>query len=151
MYGKNRVLFMDELAKRILHRRQLEEQEKKPVIPYNPCIGMSSEEMSRFVMHLMDQLDAIREELKRANETISSNTLEQQRLNALVLSLTEQLHDARQTNAELSQIIADLQSSARVSRKLRFDSSSQKGCKQVDEISGRDDNKDDFDGTSLNL
>ena len=142
---------MDELAKRILHRRQLEEQEKKPVIPYNPCIGMSSEEMSRFVMHLMDQLDAIREELKRANETISSNTLEQQRLNALVLSLTEQLHDARQTNAELSQIIADLQSSARVSRKLRFGSYSQKGCKQVDEISGRDDNKDDFDGTSLNL
>ena len=121
------------------------------VAPYNPCIGMSSEEMSRFVMHLMDQLDAIREELKRANETISSNTLEQQRLNALVLSLTEQLHDARQTNAELSQIIADLQSSARVSRKLRFGSSSQKGCKQVDEISGRDDNKDDFDGTSLNL
>lgn len=83
---------------------------------------MSSEEMSRFVMHLMDQLDAIREELKRANETISSNTLEQQRLNALVLSLTEQLHDAQQTNAELSRIIADLQSSARVSKKLRFGS-----------------------------
>ena len=144
MYGKNRVLFMDELAKRILHRRQLEEQEKKPVIPYNPCIGMSSEEMSRFVIHLMEQLDAIREELRVSNA-------EQQRLNALVLSLTEQLHDARQTNAELSQIIADLQSSARVSRKLRFGSSSQKGCKQVDEISGRDDNKDDFDGTSDSL
>lgn len=62
----------------------------KPVVSYNPCIGMSSEGMSRFVMHLMEQLNAIREELKRVNETISSNTLEQQRLNALVLSLTEQ-------------------------------------------------------------
>lgn len=64
-------------------------------------------------------------------------------MNALVLSLTEQLHDAQQTNAELSQIIADLQSSARVSKKLRFGSFNQKGCKQVDEISGRGDNKGD--------
>lgn len=135
---------MDELAKRILHRRQLEEQENKPAVPYNPCVGMSSEEMSRFVMHLMGQLDAIREELRVSNA-------EQQRLNALVLSLTEQLHDAQQTNAELSLIIADLQSSARVSKKLRFGSSSQKGCKRVDEISGRDDSKDDFDGTSDSL
>ena len=72
---------MDELAKRILHRRQLEEQEKKPAVPYNPCVGMSSEEMSRFVMHLMEQLDAIREELRVSNA-------EQQRPSALVMSLT---------------------------------------------------------------
>lgn len=26
----------------------------KPVVSYNPCIGMSSEGMSRFVMHLME-------------------------------------------------------------------------------------------------
>ena len=71
---------------------------------------MSSEEMSRFVMHLMEQLDAIREELKRANETISSNTLEQQRLNALVLSLTEQLHESRQSIADRDRIIENLQS-----------------------------------------
>ena len=106
---------------------------------------MSPDEMSRFVMHLMEQLDAIREELKRANETIASNTLEQQRLSALVLSLTEQLHEAQQTNAEQSRIITDLQSSLRVSNKHRFGSSSQKGCKALDEVSSRDDNKDDFD------
>ena len=90
---------------------------------------MSPDEMSRFVMHLMEQLDAIREELKRANETIASNTLEQQRLNALVLSLTNQLHDARQTITNLTRKNEDLQSSARVSKKHRFGSSSQKGCK----------------------
>lgn len=71
---------------------------------------MSSEEMSRFVMHLMGQLDAIREELRVSNA-------EQQRLNALVLSLTEQLHEPQQANTELSRIIVDLQSSARVSKK----------------------------------
>ena len=81
---------------------------------------MSSEEMSRFVMHLMEQLDAIREELKRANETISSNTLEQKRLNALVLSLTEQLHESRQSIADKERIIEELKSSVRVSKKQRF-------------------------------
>ena len=76
--------------------------------------------MSRFVMHLMEQLDAIREELKRANETISSNTLEQQRLNALVLSLTEQLHESRQSNADKDCAIEDLQSLARVYKEQRL-------------------------------
>lgn len=51
--------------------------------------------MSRFVMHLMGQLDAIREELRVSNA-------EQQRLNALVHSLTEQLHESRQSNADLA-------------------------------------------------
>lgn len=71
---------------------------------------MSSEEMSRFVMHLMEQLDAIREELRVSNA-------EQQRLTALVLSLTEQLHESRQINADKDCIIEDLKSSVRVSNK----------------------------------
>ena len=117
----------------------------KLVVPYNPCVGMSSEKISRFVMHLMEQLDAIREELKRANETIFSNTLEQQRLNALLLSLTEQLYESQRMNADKDRVIEDLKSSVRVSKKHRFGSSSQKGCKALDDVSGRDDNKDDFD------
>lgn len=69
--------------------------------------------MSRSVMHLMEQLDAIREELRVSNA-------EQQRLNALVLSLTEQLHESRQSNADKDRIIENLQSSVRVSNKHRF-------------------------------
>ena len=82
-------------------------------LPYNPCVGMSSEEMSRFVMHLMGQLDAIREELRVSNA-------EQQRLNALVLSLTEQLHESRQSIADKERIIEELKSSVPASRKQRF-------------------------------
>ncbi len=82
-------------------------------VPYNPCIGMSSEEMSRFVMHLMEQLDAIREELRVSNA-------EQQRLNALVLSLTEQLHESRQSIADKERIIEELKSSVPASKKQRF-------------------------------
>ena len=74
---------------------------------------MSSEEMSHFVMHLMDQLDAIREELRVSNA-------EQQRLNALVLSLTEQLHESRQSIADKERIIEELNSSVPTSKKQRF-------------------------------
>ena len=64
---------MDELAKRILYRKQLESQENKPAVPYNPCVGMSSEEMSRFVMHLMEQLDAIKGEIQKKDGSLVGN------------------------------------------------------------------------------
>ena len=131
---------MEELAKRILHLKQLEKLEQQPAVPYNPCDGMSSEETSRFVLFLMEQLESIKEELR-------NSTAEQKRLNALVLSLTEQLHAAQQTIAEQSRTIENLMSSARVSKKNRFGSSSQKGTGKTPEVSGCNDNKDDFDGT----
>lgn len=62
---------------------------------------------------LLEQLAGIKGELKAA-------TSEQKRLNALVLSLTNQLHEALQANAELVRKNEDLQSSARVSKKHRL-------------------------------
>ena len=87
---------------------------------------------------MLEQLAGIKEDLKTA-------TSEQKRLNTLVLSLTEQLHETQQANADKDRVIEDLKSSARVSKKLRLGSSSQKSCKAVDDVFGRDDNKDDFD------
>ena len=95
---------------------------------------MSPEEMNRYIQflfeqiqqkdaqhkELLEQLAGIKEELKRANETISSNTSEQQRLSTLVMSLTNQLHEAQQTITDLSRKNEDLQSSARVSKKHRL-------------------------------
>lgn len=126
---------------------------------------MSPEEMSRYIQflfeqiqqkdaqhkELLEQLAGIKEELKRANETISSNTSEQQRLSTLVLSLTNQLYEAQQTITDLARKNEDLQSSLRVSNKHRFGSSSQKCRRKTDEVPGRDDGKDDFDGTSDSL
>ena len=88
---------------------------------------------------LLEQLAGIKEDLKAA-------TSEQKRLNALVLSLTEQLYESQRINADKDRIIEDLKSSARVSKKHRFGSSSQKRKGAVEEALGRDDNKDDFDG-----
>ena len=63
---------------------------------------------------------------------------EQKRLNALVLSLTNQLNEALQANAEQSRIIADLQSSLRISKKHRFGSPSQKGITKTKDVTSHD-------------
>ena len=109
---------LDELQRRILHRQELERLESMPPKSYNPSEGMSPEEMSRYIQflfeqiqqkdaqhkELLEQIAGIKSELKQANT-------EQKRLNALVLSLTNQLNEALQANAEQSRIITDLQSS----------------------------------------
>ena len=109
------------------------------------------EEMHRYIQSLFTQLEDIKEELRRANATIAENASEQKRLNALVLSLTNQLNDALQANKELSRKLEDKESASRVSRKHRFGSSSQKGVVKKEEVIGRDDDKDDFDGTAASI
>ncbi len=81
----------------------------------------------------------IRNELKSTSSELKRSNSEQKRLNALVLSLTTQLHEFQQSNAEQSRIIADLQSSLRVSKKHRLGSPSQKGITNKKDVSGRDD------------
>ena len=110
---------------------------------------MSPDEMSKFIQFLFTQLEEIKEELQRANATIAENASEQKRLNALVLSLTNQLNDALRLNREQALKIANLEASSRISKKHRFGSSSQKGIVKKEEVSGRDDDKDDFDGTAV--
>lgn len=105
---------------------------------------MSPEEMHRYIQFLFTQLEDIKEELRRANAMIAENASEQKRLNALVLSLTNQLNDALQKIQNLLLENESLKSSLRVFKKQRFGSSSQKGTIKKEEVSGRDDDKDDF-------
>ena len=112
---------------------------------------MSPEEMHRYIQFLFTQLEDIKEELRRANAIIAENASEQKRLNALVLSLTNQLNDALQKIQNLLLENESLKSSLRVFKKQRFSSSTQKGIVKKEESNGRDDGKDDFDGTSANV
>lgn len=149
---------LDELQRRILHRQELERLESMPPKSYNPSEGMSPEEMSRYIQflfeqiqqkdvqhkELLEQIAGIKGELQQANS-------EQKRLNALVLSLTNQLNEALQANNELTFKLSNLEAASRLSKKQRFGSSSQKGILQKEEVMGRDDDKDDFDGTASSL
>lgn len=78
---------------------------------------MSPEEMNRYIQFLFKQLEEIKEELQRANATIAENASEQKRLNALVLTLTNQLNDSLQLNREQALKIANLEASFRVLKK----------------------------------
>ena len=142
---------LDELQRRILHRQELERLESMPPKSYNPSEGMSPEEMSRYIQFLFNQLEEIKEELRRANTTIAENASEQKRLNALVLSLTNQLNEALHNLQELQRENEDLKASVRISKKHRFGSPSQKGITKTKDVAGRDDGKDDFDGTTGSL
>ena len=73
--------------------------------------------MNRYIQFLFKQLEEIKEELQRANATIAENASEQKRLNALVLSLTNQLNDSLQLNREQALKIANLEASFRVLKK----------------------------------
>ena len=149
---------LDELQRRILHRQELERLESMPPKSYNPSEGMSPEEMSRYIQflfeqiqqkdvqhkELLEQIAGIKGELQQANS-------EQKRLNALVLSLTNQLNEALHNLQELQRENEDLKASARISKKHRFGSPSQKGITKTKDVAGRDDGKDDFDGTTSSL
>ena len=78
---------------------------------------MSPEEMNRYIQFLFKQLEEIKEELQRANATIAENASEQKRLNALVLTLTNQLNDSLQLNREQALKIAHLEAFFRVLKK----------------------------------
>lgn len=88
---------------------------------------MSPEEMSRYIQFLFEQIqqkDAQHKELLELlagiQEELKISNSEQKRLGALVLFLTNQLHEAQQTITDLVQKNEDLQSSLRVSNKYRF-------------------------------
>ena len=137
---------LDELQRRILHRQELERLESMPPKSYNPSEGMSPEEMSRYIQflfeqiqqkdvqhkELLEQIAEIKGELKQANS-------EQKRLNALVLSLTNQLNEALQANNELTFKLSNLEAASRLSKKQRFGSSSQKGITKKKNVTKRND------------
>ena len=137
---------LDELQRRILHRQELERLESMPPKSYNPSEGMSPEEMSRYIQFLFEQIQqkdvqhkdlleqiaGIKGELQQANS-------EQKRLNALVLSLTNQLNEALQANNELTFKLSNLEAASRLSKKQRFGSSSQKGITKKKNVTKRND------------
>ena len=106
-------------------------------------------DLSEQLAGIQAELKSTNSELKRAYSEFKSSNSEQKRLNALVLSLTTQLHESQQANAEQSRIITDLQSSLRISKKHRFGSPNQKGITNKKDVGGRYDNKDDFDSTAF--
>ncbi|MBE6283177.1 MAG: IS66 family transposase [Mediterranea massiliensis] len=149
---------LDELQRNIMRIRDLEELESRPSNPYNPSDGMSTDEMSKFIQFIFDQMESVKAELRNANNTIARNAEEQKRSNEEILSLTKRLYEVLQEKDKLLHVIDELRceieslkASQRISKKERFGGLSQKGIEKKQDVTGRDDNKGDFDGTSASL
>ncbi len=146
---------LDELQRNIMRIRDLEELESRPSNPYNPSDGMSTDEMRKFIQFIFDQMEELKAELR---DTIARNAEEQKRSNEEILSLTKRLYEIlqendalRRENEELHRKNESLESSQRISKEERFGGLSQKGIEKKQDVTGRDDNKGDFDGTSASL
>lgn len=119
---------------------------------------MSTDEMSKYIEFLLElvhqkdsQYNALQDQFSTINSELKSSNAVQKRLNEMLLSVTTQLHQALQTISELNLKISNYESSQRISKKERFGGLSQKGIEKKQDVTGRDDNKGDFDGISASL
>lgn len=146
---------LDEIRERIEMRELMEERDRQSHAPSrHPCEGMSLQEVLRFVTFLMDSLQEKNAALKSITEKLDS--------------IMAQLEDARMENRQnaenmraLTKLVESLTAERdrlrleiekktgenAVNRKFRFGGHSQKGTSVKPQPKGRDDDRDDFDGT----
>jgi hypothetical protein len=155
-----------DLGNRILMRQHLEQQESNPAVPYDPCSGMNESELQKYCRFLFEQIEAkdrqmdsalsdlseIKCELKGANRTISDITSELKRLSGQVSDLRGQLDFANSEIKRLEKEKSDAEDRlSLVNGEYYGSSKSQKGIDRKRKVRGKNDGRDNFDGTSGSL
>lgn len=149
-----------ELKKRMFLKEYLEErerqmQEQKSASSKHPCEGMSIQEIFSFVTFLQQRLeeesarnediqkrlDAIMEQLNASQKTNESNAKALARMIDAVDALKEE-KDA------LAKELEKQKSQNAINKKFRFGSKSQKGTSRKTTEKGRDEEKEEHDGTN---
>lgn len=149
------VMELDEIRERIQMRELMEERARESYAPStHPCEGMSLQEVLNFVNYLMEslqkkdsenkailqKLDSIMTQLEEARAENRQNAENVNTLTSLLNGMT----------AERDRLRLELEKKAgenAVNRKFRFGGHSQKGTSVKKQAGGRDDGRDDFDGT----
>lgn len=146
---------LDEIRERIAMRGLMEERNRQSHAPSrHPCEGMSLQEVLDFVNFLMDSLQKKDAELKSITQKLDAimNQLEDTRSENRkyadsVSALTVMLNSMKQERDEAVKALEKKKGENAVNRKFRFAGHSQKGTAAKQQTQGRDDDKDDFDGT----
>lgn len=146
---------LDEIRERIAMRELMEERNRQSHAPSrHPCEGMSLQEVLDFVNFLMDSLQKKDAELKSITQKLDAimNQLEDTRSENRkyadsVSALTVMLNSMKQERDEAVKALEKKKGENAVNRKFRFAGHSQKGTAAKQQTQGRDDDKDDFDGT----
>lgn len=165
---------LDELAKRINYRHQLEQLEEKPVAPFDPSEGMELEELRKYTRFLYYELEeekkssaelrelieglrqeikTLTQELKEANALRKKDAETISRLMTSLEQLTKDYANSQKAIAELNQKLAEAIEQQEVSKKHRFGKSSQKKPGKAKtpqrQDPDRESDRQDFDGTNL--
>ena len=166
---------IDEIADRIKNQRQLEQLEQKPATPYDPSDAMDNlEEAKQYIRFLyaqvqdyketmkrmQDSLDEIKAELKVARETANAElkvaretakaeSESKAKLMESFVALSGELKDANTRIQELTRQLETKNNRLKVLSKDYFGTSkSQKGIETKPEPKGKNDDREDFDGTN---
>lgn len=164
---------LDELAKRINHRHQLEQLEEKPVAPFDPSDGMELEELRKYTRFLYYSLEdekkssselrelieglrqevkSLTQELKDAYELRKRDSETISRLMASMEQLMQERADKQKTIDSLTLKLLEAVEQQEVFKKHRFGKSSQKKVKNAEtsqeQESDRESDRQDFDGAN---
>lgn len=153
-----------EIAERIKNIRQIGELEAKPASQFDAASGMETlEEAKNYIRFLYAQvqelkerdvymrtaLDEIKTELKEAREIAKSEQESRAKLMESFVSLTGDLKDANTKIVELTRQLETKSDRLKVANKNQYGTSkSQKGIAKKREPEGKNDGRDDFDGTN---
>lgn len=133
---------LDELLQRKIMMDRLRDLDGRPAPEANS--ELSERELREMIEFLQGIIRDLQHQLEEANNTNRRNSEQLDRLYKLVE--TSQAEQKR-----LLSIIESLQSQLAVGKKMHFGSKSVKGIDTKQESKGRDDDKDEFDGTSGSL
>jgi hypothetical protein len=150
---------LDELKDRVLYAQEFERMEAKPVAKYDPSEGMSEDQLRNFVRFLYGQLDSlkkmfaeVKDELKSANGVIRSQADGMQKLNLKIAELSAQLCESNRLIKDLTSQNAKLIGEQTILKSDYFGTSkSRKGQGVRKEVVGKNDGREDFDGTPSSL
>jgi len=177
--GQRILMELDELAKRIQHRKRLEELEKKKVTSYDPTSGMESiEELRNYCRFLYEELqnqkkqnesgkpsDEILEQLRIANRRADgfekqlsianqrADRFEKQFNQALksIETLTAQNSNLTKINEQLTRSLETLTGQLGMANKKIFGSNSRSSKYRRNGEPGANDDRENFDGTEKSL
>lgn len=140
---------IEELLKRIQNIERLGELETRPAPEQDSEMTIQQlREDNQFLRGMLRDLQA---QLEESNAVNRRNSEQLDRLYKLVESQSEQLKASQEEKKQFLVIIEKLESQLAIGKKMHFGSKSMKGTHKKPESHGKDDGKDDFDGTSGSL
>jgi hypothetical protein len=140
--------------------------EVKPAAKYDPSDGMSEDQLRNFVRFLFEMLETakahlasveetlaeVKGELKSANGIIGSQAKGMERLNLQIVELTAQLRESNRLVNELTSLNEKLVGELTILKSDHFGTlKSRKGQRARKEVIGKNDGREDFDGTLSSL